>query len=192
MRFEVRGTEGVPIAVWVDGEGPPLVMVHGMLSDHATFQPMVAAMGAAAMSRNVSPLIAYEPGLFASYPEGAIDGIEAALARGDAEHATVTLLAQVLGLDEPAIDALRAAPQWPARLAASPTLPRECRAERDWMYRPGAFDGVTARTLVLQGSDSGEDLVATTRARPWRLSRGPSCGSSPATDTWRTAPTRAW
>ena len=30
-RFDVRSADGTPLAVWVDGDGPPLVLVHGSL-----------------------------------------------------------------------------------------------------------------------------------------------------------------
>ena len=43
-RFEVRSADGTSIAVWVDGDGPPLVLVHGALSDHTTDRPFVAAL----------------------------------------------------------------------------------------------------------------------------------------------------
>ncbi len=41
-RFEVRSADGTPIAVFVDGDGPPLVMVHGAFNDHTTDLPFVA------------------------------------------------------------------------------------------------------------------------------------------------------
>ena len=40
-RFDVRSADGTSIAVWVDGEGPPLVLVHGSLIDHTIFEPLV-------------------------------------------------------------------------------------------------------------------------------------------------------
>lgn len=40
-RFDVRSADGTPLAVWIDGDGPPLVMVHGALSDHTRFAPLV-------------------------------------------------------------------------------------------------------------------------------------------------------
>lgn len=43
-RFDVRVNDGPSLAVWVDGSGPPLVLVHGSLADHTTFQPFVAAL----------------------------------------------------------------------------------------------------------------------------------------------------
>jgi pimeloyl-ACP methyl ester carboxylesterase len=35
-RFDVRSPDGTTIAVWADGDGPPLVLVHGGLNDHTT------------------------------------------------------------------------------------------------------------------------------------------------------------
>lgn len=43
-RFVVESDDGTPIAVWVDGTGPPLVLVHGALSDHTTFALLVAQL----------------------------------------------------------------------------------------------------------------------------------------------------
>jgi pimeloyl-ACP methyl ester carboxylesterase len=42
--FEVQSVDGTPIAVWVDGNGPPLVLVHGALSDHTTFARLIAEL----------------------------------------------------------------------------------------------------------------------------------------------------
>ena len=39
-------------------------------------------------------------------------------------------------------------------LASAPTVPRECRAEDGWTYRPGALDQVSAPTLLLAGAES--------------------------------------
>jgi pimeloyl-ACP methyl ester carboxylesterase len=43
-QFEVRSLDGTAITVWVDGSGPPLVLVHGALSDHTTFALLVAEL----------------------------------------------------------------------------------------------------------------------------------------------------
>jgi pimeloyl-ACP methyl ester carboxylesterase len=40
-RFDVRSADGTSLAVWVDGLGPPLVLVHGSLADHTTFEALV-------------------------------------------------------------------------------------------------------------------------------------------------------
>ena len=41
-RFDVRSGDGTTIAVWVEGDGPPLVMVHGSLQDHTASGALVA------------------------------------------------------------------------------------------------------------------------------------------------------
>jgi len=216
-RFDVRSRDGTSLAVWVDGDGPPLVLVHGSMCDHTRFDPLVAelrdgvttfamdrrgfgasadaggysierefedvaavvdavaeravgqvalwghsygagcAMGAAALTSNVHHLILYEPGLGLAYPTGSIQAIEEALAAGDRETAIFTAFG-VLDLTEEERDAMRAGPLWPVRLASAPTLPRECRTEESWTYRPGQFDAVTARTLMLTGSETPPDV----------------------------------
>ena len=212
--MDVPAADGTPIAVWVEGDGPALVMVHGSLADHTTFDPFIevlarhlttfamdrrgfgatpdfdtysiegdfadvaavvdavsahtggpvalwghsyganCAMGGAARSDNVSHLILYEPSLGLPYPPGSIDRIGADLARGDREGAIVTVLVEILEMTADEIDAFRANPLWPTRLEVAHTIPRECRAEESWEYRPGQFDGITAPTLMLAGSDS--------------------------------------
>ena len=44
-RFDVTAADGAPIAVWVKGRGPALVMVHGSIADHTTFDSFVAVLG---------------------------------------------------------------------------------------------------------------------------------------------------
>jgi pimeloyl-ACP methyl ester carboxylesterase len=213
-RFDVTAHDGEQIAVWVEGRGPALVMVHGSIADHTTFDPFVAvlgehfttyamdrrgfgatpdvdqytidvdfddvaavvdavaahtggpvslwghsfgancAMGAAARTLDVSHLVLYEPSLGLPYPPGSIERVEAALARGDHDTAIVTVLVDILEMTTDDVDALRADPIWPVRLAAAPTVARECRVEQDWVYQPGQFDTIAAATLLLAGSDS--------------------------------------
>lgn len=43
-RFDVRSADGTPLAVWVEGQGPALVLVHGAPSEHSTFEPLVAEL----------------------------------------------------------------------------------------------------------------------------------------------------
>ena len=213
-RFDVRSADGTSIAVWVEGTGPALVMVHGSIADHTTFEPFVAvlrhdmttfsmdrrgfgasgdtlayaierefedvaavidavaartggpvavwghsygancAMGGAALTANVHHLVLYEPSLGIPYPPGSIERIEAALARGDHDAAIAAVLVDILEMTDDEIDVYRSSPLWPVRLAAAPTIPRECRTEEGWVYQPGQFDAIAAPTLLLTGSDS--------------------------------------
>ena len=42
--FDVQSTDGTTIKVWMQGEGPPIVLVHGSLRDHTMFEPLVAQL----------------------------------------------------------------------------------------------------------------------------------------------------
>ena len=112
------------------------------------------AMGGATLTGNIHHLVLYEPSMGMPYPLGSIERIEAALARGDHDAAIVAVLVDILEMTEEEIDGFRDSPLWPVRLAAAPTIPRECHVEEDWQYQAGQFDAVTAPTLFLAGSDS--------------------------------------
>ena len=43
-RWDVESDDGGSIAVWVEGSGPPLVLVHGSVSDHTVFAPLVGEL----------------------------------------------------------------------------------------------------------------------------------------------------
>ncbi len=223
-RLEVQSTDGTPLAVWVEGSGPALVLVHGSLCDHTRFDPLVAelrdgvttfamdrrgfgasgdasdysierefedvaavvdavaartggpvalwghsygancAMGGAALTSNVARLLLYEPSLGLTYPAGSIEAVEQALAAGDRQAGIRLVFVGIMEMSEEEVDAMRASPLWPVRLAAAPTVPRECRVEEGWAYRPGQFDGITAPTLVLTGAETPAVVTETTRS----------------------------
>jgi pimeloyl-ACP methyl ester carboxylesterase len=225
-RLDVRSADGTSIAVWVDGEGPPLVLVHGGMNDHTTDLPFVAelrhalttfavdrrgrgasgdapdyaierefediaavvdavaartaqpvavwghsfgadcSMGAATLTDNLSHLVLYEPGLGfddAGDLDQKIEAVENAVAAGDMEAALVAALVGIVEVSDEELAFVRASPAWPARLAAVPVLPRELRAEVGWVYRPGQFDGITARTVLLAGAHSPPSQQEATR-----------------------------
>lgn len=43
-RLDVDTADGTPLAVWVEGEGPALVLVHGSMCDHTAFDPLIAEL----------------------------------------------------------------------------------------------------------------------------------------------------
>ncbi len=120
------------------------------------------AMGGANMSAAIRHLVLYEPSLGLTYPAGAIESAEAALAAGDRETAVVRMLFDVLEMSRAEIDELRSSPRWPELLAGAHTAPRECRVEEAWAYQPGQFDNIGAPTLLLSGSESPSSLIAAT------------------------------
>ena len=93
--------------------------------------------------------------------------------RGDHDAAIVAVLVDILEMTDDEIDAFRANPLWPVRLAAAPTVPRECRVEQDWVYQTRHFESITAPTLVLTGSDSVPDRHGSDRAGRRRHPRRP-------------------
>jgi pimeloyl-ACP methyl ester carboxylesterase len=112
------------------------------------------AMGGAALTGAVHHLVLYEPGLGIPYPAGSIEEVEAALAAADAETALLLVLVGIVGMTDAEVASLRSGPRWPTMLASAATVPRECRAEDGWTYRPGAFDQISAPTLLLAGTES--------------------------------------
>jgi pimeloyl-ACP methyl ester carboxylesterase len=39
-RLNVESADGTSLAVWVDGRGPPLVLIHGSIIDHTSLEPL--------------------------------------------------------------------------------------------------------------------------------------------------------
>ena len=219
MRLDVRSRDGTPLSVWVDGEGPALVLVHGCPSEHSTFDPLVQelrphlttyamdrrgsgasgdtapyaimrefedvaevvdtvathtggpvalwghsygcnpAMGGAALTGNIHHLILYEPSFGLTYPPGAIEAIERAVADGDPERAIHAAFVDTGVMTDEEFEASKASPRWPKVVASAPNLPRECRVEDGWRYEPGQFDGISAPTIMLTGSDTHPELA---------------------------------
>lgn len=120
------------------------------------------ALGGAARSGVVSHVVLYEPSLGLRYPEGSIQRVEDALSVGDNDRAIHLVLSEILELTDDEIDGFRANPLWPRRIAAAPTIPRECRVEDEWEDTTGEFAGMTARALFLQGSESIPAVTAIT------------------------------
>lgn len=98
--------------------GPPLVLVHGAISNH------------------LRALVLYEPSLGLRFPPGSIDRLEARIEAGDYEGALIEFLADVVGLYEDEIADMRAAANWPERVAIAPTIVREARIDDGWRGSP--------------------------------------------------------
>jgi pimeloyl-ACP methyl ester carboxylesterase len=223
VRFEVRSPDGTALAVWVEGDGPALVLVHGSPSEHTTFDPLIdelrgdfttfamdrrgsgasgdtqpysitrefedvgavvdavaartggpvalwghsygcnAAMGGAALTTNLHHLVLYEPSFGLTYPPGSIEAIETSVAAGDEETAMHAALVETGAMTDDEFATFKATPRWATVLAVVPTLARECRVEQSWEYQPGQFDGITAPTLLLTGSDTDPAIAELTR-----------------------------
>lgn len=241
---------GTPLAVWVDGEGPALVLVHGCPSEHTTFDPLVKelrtnlttdamdrrgsgasgdtapyaierefedvaavvdavaartgglvtlwghsygcnpAIGGAALTANVGHLVFYEPSFGLTYPPGAIDAIEQAVAAGDFERAIRAAFVDTGVMTDDDFDAFKTSPRWPNVVASAPTVPRERRVENGWEYQPGQFDAISAPTLMLTGSDTDPSSPSARRGRrpPYPTPASRSCTGMATSPTRATRP----
>ena len=43
-RWDVETSDGGAVAVWVDGDGPPLVLIHGSIGNHTGFAPLIGEL----------------------------------------------------------------------------------------------------------------------------------------------------
>jgi pimeloyl-ACP methyl ester carboxylesterase len=207
----VTSPDGVRIACQVEGEGRPLVMVHGagsarwsfdLVRPHLQHRFTVWALDrrgrgdsedgkrysiegefddVAAVVREAGPgallfghsygglVAAGAAGRLGGVPrlalyEGPMGGVladEAWTARfeerveaGDRDPALQDFMSEVGGYTEAEIDAMRGTPAWQARLDASPTVPRELRAERTFGMDALRLGELGAPTLLLVGSES--------------------------------------
>jgi pimeloyl-ACP methyl ester carboxylesterase len=116
------------------------------------------ALGASLLTPSIRRLVVYEgapvpPGM--SYrPPGLVEAVRAALNRGDKAAALTTFLAGIVGMSEAALDAYRADPVWPARVAAAHTILREIEAEAGLAASLEALERVTVPVLLVLGSIS--------------------------------------
>ncbi|MFD1512859.1 alpha/beta fold hydrolase [Halomarina rubra] len=126
------------------------------------------AMEAALRTDAVDRLVLYEPDLVVDdllddlESRGVLADLKTRLDAGDDEGALVRFLADVAELDPAEVDALRAAPNWPDRVAAAHTLYRETVAPREYTFDPTRFESLTTPTLLLTGSESPAYLRAST------------------------------
>ncbi len=134
------------------------------------------ALGASLLSPAIRRLVVSEgapapPGV--SYrPPGLVEAVREALDRGDDEGALTTFLGGIVGMSEAELDAYRANPVWPARVAAASTILREVEAEASPAASIAALGPVSIPVLLLLGAASrspfriGIDALAEALAKP--------------------------
>jgi pimeloyl-ACP methyl ester carboxylesterase len=119
----------------------------------------VYAFGATLLSSNVGRLVLYEgwptvdPPPFLASPE-LVARLEALLARDDRAAVVETVLRELANMTDEELDAYRAHPSWPARVAAAHTIPRESRTVRELSFDAAKARRISSPTLLLVGEES--------------------------------------
>jgi pimeloyl-ACP methyl ester carboxylesterase len=130
-------------------------------------------LGTSLLTPTIRRLVVYEgaptpPGV--SYGrDGLIDAVRAALERGDGEGALTTFLAGIVGMSAAELDAYRANPVWPARVAAAHTILRELEADASPAASLEALGLASVPVLLLLGSASRSPFRIGTDALAARL-----------------------
>jgi pimeloyl-ACP methyl ester carboxylesterase len=131
------------------------------------------ALGASLLTPAIRRAVVYEgapvPSGMTYRPEGLVEAVRSALGRGDDEGALTTFLAGIVGMSDAELDAYRANPVWPARVAAAHTILREIEAETSSAASLEALAAVTIPVLLLFGSTSRSPFRIGTDALAARL-----------------------
>lgn len=127
----------------------------------------ICSLEAALRTRCVSGLALYEPPIHTSvvvpYPTKALERFHALLEAGDTEQALVMVYEEA-GTPRDELRQLRAQPDWPARIQAAHTIPREFDGARNYVLDADRTRRLTTPTLLLLGSLTTPSYAAATEA----------------------------
>jgi pimeloyl-ACP methyl ester carboxylesterase len=114
------------------------------------------ALHGALLTPNVSRLVLYEPPLGGpeSIPNEVVDRIEALIAAGDRDQATVVFGHDVVGVPWAELEQQRASTTWAARVAGVHAIPPGMRAFGRFRFEPERLGALKVPTLLLVGSES--------------------------------------
>jgi pimeloyl-ACP methyl ester carboxylesterase len=135
----------------------------------------IVAFGAATLTSNIGRLVRYEgwpvpdPEVYA-LPPGLEDRLDALLAAGDPDAVVETLFCELEQMSDEDMNAFKAAPSWPGRVAAAHTIGREVRAETTARLDPELATRITVPVLLVTGENSADparaDIEAVAAALP--------------------------
>ena len=135
----------------------------------------IVAFGAAMLTSSIRRLVLSEgwpvpdPEVYA-LPPGLEDRLDALLAAGDRDAVVETLFRELEQMSEEDMNAFKAAPSWPGRVAAAHTIVREVRAETGARLDPELADRITVPVLLVTGEHSADpakaDIEAVAAALP--------------------------
>ena len=115
-------------------------------------------LGAALLTPNLRRLVVYEgapaPDGGSFHGDAVMARLEAHAAAGDGDALLADFLGSVVGMSPEELDAYRASPTWPARVAAAPTAIREMWAEADEDAGPERYGAIRIPVLQIVGGES--------------------------------------
>jgi pimeloyl-ACP methyl ester carboxylesterase len=139
----VAGEQGAPVAVYGHSHGG------------------IVAFGAASLTPSVRRLVLYEgwpvpdPEVFA-LPAGLEARMDRLLAEGDPDGVVELLFRELEDMSDEDLDAFKAAPSWPGRVAAAHTITREIRGELTARLDPSIAARIAAPVLLITGENSAD------------------------------------
>jgi pimeloyl-ACP methyl ester carboxylesterase len=111
----------------------------------------------ASLRTKIRKLALYEPPIPTGapiYPAGSIEGLQAKLDAGDRAGVVTTFFSEIVRMPESELKRLQSLPNWPARVAAAHTIPREMRAGESYRFDAARFAAMRTPTLLLLGGES--------------------------------------
>ena len=138
------------VAALVDTIGKPVFLLGHSFG-------AICALEASMRTKNVRKLVLYEPPIVTGapiYPAEVIDRLNERLLAGDREGAVTTFYREVVRTSENDLRTLRALPNWPGRIAAAHTIPREMKSSDEYRFKASRFAGFDTPTLLLVGGES--------------------------------------
>ena len=119
----------------------------------------IVAFGAATLTANLGKLVLYEgwpvpdPSIYA-LPAEVVQRMDRLLAEGDRDGVVESLFRWVEEISDEDMSALRAAPSWPARVAAAHTVTREVLGETHARLEREQAAKITVPVLLVTGEES--------------------------------------
>lgn len=126
----------------------------------------ICALGGALRGAPITQLVLYEPPwpvVRESVPSDRVDAIDALVVAGDRDGALELALREMVGVPQPAIDAMRAGPAWAERCALVHTWPREMR-EVETLPDTSELGAISVPTLMIYGIRTTQHLRDSTMA----------------------------
>jgi pimeloyl-ACP methyl ester carboxylesterase len=145
------------VAALVDSIGGPVDVIGHSFGG-------ICAVEASLLTKNLRRLVLYEPPIPVAghqiYSDEDVARLEAFERAGDREGILTAFFRGYVRVPPREFELLRAAPSWPARLAAAHTIPRELSAHAVYRFEGEKFAAMRTPTLILQGGDSPEFFKA--------------------------------